>query len=149
MGLLRRARGDASLVVLGLGSLLAVQIALSGTHLLDERYSSERLIESLAGERLRFPRDPPFYSVEIFDQSVLFYLGRPVTMVGLKDELAPGIAAEPEKYIASVGEFLERWRTDAEAFAIMKPRLYEKLRREGLQARVLARDKERIILSRR
>ncbi|MGB5080420.1 MAG: glycosyltransferase family 39 protein [Burkholderiales bacterium] len=147
--LLRRGREEASLILLGLGSLVAAQIALSGTHLLDERYSSERLIESLVGESLRFPRAPPFYSVGVFDQSAPFYLGRTVTLVGLKDELAPGIAAEPEKYIASMDAFLERWQADPEAYAIMRPETYETLRHRGLQARVLVGDEERIIITRR
>ncbi|HET7201008.1 MAG TPA: glycosyltransferase family 39 protein [Burkholderiales bacterium] len=149
LGLLRRARPDASLAVLGLGSLLAAQLALSGTHAVDGRFSSERLIETITGETLRFPRDPPFYSVGSFDQSVPFYLGRSVTLVGYQDELAPGIAAEPEKYIGSVEEFLGRWRDHAEAFAIMTPRVYETLRREGLPGHVLARDAWRIIVARR
>jgi len=147
--LLRRARQEASLAVLGLGSLLAVQLALSGTHLLDERYSSERLVETVVGEKKQFPREPPFYSVASFDQSVPFYLGRPVTLVGYKDELAPGIAAEPGKYVGSVEEFLGRWDGHGEAFAIMTPHLYEKLRQQGLPGRVLARDTHRIIVARR
>jgi 4-amino-4-deoxy-L-arabinose transferase-like glycosyltransferase len=147
--LLRRSRQEASFAVLGLGSLLAVQIALSGTHVLDEHYSSERLMEGVVGEKLRFPREPPFYSVASFDQSVPFYLGRPVTLVGYKGELAPGIAAEPGKYVGSVDEFLERWQGHPEAFAIMTPLLYERLRKEGLPGRVLARDARRIIIARR
>ena len=147
--LLRRSRQEASLAVLGLGSLLAVQLALSGTHVLDEHYSSERLIETVAGEELQFPRDPPFYSVASFDQSVPFYLGRPVTLVGYQDELAPGIAAEPGKYVGSVDEFLGRWQGHAEAFAIMTPLLYEKLRREGLPGRIVARDARHIVIARR
>jgi 4-amino-4-deoxy-L-arabinose transferase-like glycosyltransferase len=147
--LLRRSRQEASLAVLGLGSLLAVQLALSGTHVLDGRYSSERLMETVVGEKLRFPREPPFYSVKSFDQSVPFYLGRPVTLVGYKDELAPGIAAEPGKYVGSVEEFLGRWDGHGEAFAIMTPLLYEKLRREGLPGRIVARDARRIIIARR
>jgi 4-amino-4-deoxy-L-arabinose transferase-like glycosyltransferase len=147
--LLRRSRQEASLAVLGLGSLLAVQLALSGTHLLDERYSSERLVETVVGEKKQFPREPPFYSVASFDQSVPFYLGRPVTLVGYKDELAPGIAAEPGKYVGSVEEFLGRWDGHGEAFAIMTPLLYEKLRREGLPGRIVARDARRIIIARR
>src|SRR5712691_10432129 len=109
LGLLRRTRDQASIAVLGLGSLLAAQLALSGTHVLDENYSSERLIETVAGRELRFPRDPPFYSVATFDQTVPFYLGRPVTLVGYKDELAPGIESEPGKYGGSVDEFVSRW----------------------------------------
>ena len=147
--LLRRSLQEASLAVVGLGSLLAVQIALSGTHVLDEHYSSERLMEAVVGDKLRFPREPPFYSVESFDQSVPFYLGRPVTLVGYKDELAPGIAAEPGKYVASVEEFLGRWDGHGEAFAIMTPYFYEKLKEQGLPGRVLARDARRIIVARR
>jgi 4-amino-4-deoxy-L-arabinose transferase-like glycosyltransferase len=147
--LLRREASGPSLAVLGLGSLIAVQLALSGTHLLDERYSSERTIESLTDRGLRFPREIPFYSVKIFDQSVTFYLGRPVTLVGLQDELAPGIAAEPEKYIASMDDFVGRWQRDAQAFAIMRPATYENLRRAGLPARVLVADPARIVIARR
>jgi 4-amino-4-deoxy-L-arabinose transferase-like glycosyltransferase len=147
--LLRRSRQEASLAVLGLGSLLAVQLALSGTHVLDEHYSPERLIEAVTGEELQFPRDPPFYSVASFDQSVPFYLGRPVTLVGYKDELAPGIAAEPGKYVGSVDEFLKRWQGHRDAFAIMTPLLYERLRREGLAGRIVARDAHRIIISKK
>jgi len=146
--LLRRGRGETSLAVLGLGSLLAIQLALSGTHVLDGHYSSERLIETVAGEKLRFPREPPFYSVATYDQSVPFYLGRPVTLVGYKGELAPGIAAEPGQYIGSIDEFLKSWREHTEAFAIMTPLLYEKLRPQGFPGRVLARDEWRVIISR-
>ena len=145
----RRAQQETSLAVLALGSLLAAQLTLSGTHVLDEHYSSERLIEPIAGTSLRFPGDAPFYSVASFDQSVPFYLGRAVTLVGYKDELAPGIAAEPGKYVGSVDEFLGRWREHAEAFAIMTPRLYETLRLQGLPGTVLARDSRWIIVARR
>src|SRR2546427_90570 len=149
LGLLRRTRREASIAVLGLGSLLAAQLALSGAHVLDENYSSERLIKPVAGRELRFPRDAPFYSVATFDQSVPFYLGRPVTLVGYRDELAPGIASEPGKYVGSVDEFVSRWQEHGEAFAIMEPPLYEKLRARGLSGRVLARDTRQIILARR
>ena len=106
-------------------------------------------MQAVVGEKLRFPRELPFYSVASFDQSVPFYLGRPVTLVGYKDELAPGIAAEPGKYVASVEEFLGRWDRHGEAFAIMTPHFYEKLKEQGLPGRVLARDARRIIVARR
>ena len=149
LALRRRAFAEPAFAAVALGSLLAAQLALSGTHVVDEHYSSERLIESITGEEMSFPRDPPFYSVGSYDQSVPFYLGRAVTLVAHQDELAPGIAAEPGKYIGSVGEFLTRWNEDREAFAIMAPRLYEKLSREGLPGHVLARDARWIIVARR
>jgi 4-amino-4-deoxy-L-arabinose transferase-like glycosyltransferase len=145
----RRALAEPAFAAVALGSLLAAQLALSGTHVVDEHYSSERLIESITGDRMSFPRDPPFYSVGSYDQSVPFYLGRAVTLVAHQDELAPGIAAEPGKYVGSVDEFVARWNEDREAFAIMAPRLYEKLRGEGLPGHVLARDARWIIVARR
>lgn len=147
--LIPRARDETVLAVVGLGSMLAMQISLSGTRVLDERYSSERLVASLTAERFAFPHDPPFYSVATFDHSLPFYLGRPVTLVAYADELAPGIAAEPEKYVDSIDEFVRRWQRHVDAYAIMKLPLYEKLRGEGLPGRVIARDSRRVIVSRR
>src|SRR3989475_4503947 len=50
---------------------------------------------------------------------------------------------------ASVEEFLGRWDGHGEAFAIMTPHFYEKLRLQGLPGRVLARDARRIVIARR
>jgi 4-amino-4-deoxy-L-arabinose transferase-like glycosyltransferase len=143
------ARRHGTFRVVGLGSLLSLQLALSGTHLLDARFSSERFIEAFVGEGKQFPPNPPFYSVATFDHSVPFYLGRPVTLVGHKDELGPGIASEPGKYVGSIGEFVARWDRDVDAFAIMTPSVYENLRTAGLPSRVVARDARRVIIARR
>jgi 4-amino-4-deoxy-L-arabinose transferase-like glycosyltransferase len=148
-GLLRRrVAPEASLAMVALGSLCAAQVALSGMHSFDEYYSSERLIETLAGDELRFPREPAFYSVATFDQSVPFYLGRSVTVVRYKGELAPGVAFEPGKHVASIDEFVSRWNEHGDAFAIMPPQVYEKLRAQGLPSRVLAQDARRVIIAR-
>jgi 4-amino-4-deoxy-L-arabinose transferase-like glycosyltransferase len=141
-------REQAAVALLGIGSLLALQLLISGTHLLDDRYSSERFVEGVVGEHKQFPAAAPFYSVACYDQSVPFYLGRPVTLVGHKDELAAGVAAEPAKYIGSIEEFVERWGRHAQAFAIMTPALYAKLQGQGLPSRVVARDELRVIIAR-
>jgi 4-amino-4-deoxy-L-arabinose transferase-like glycosyltransferase len=146
---LMRTRNNVSIPVLGLGSLLALQLALSGMHSVDGGYSSERFIEGVVGEKLSFPREWPFYSVATYDQSIPFYLGRPVTLVAYKGELAAGIAAEPEKYIGSLDEFVKRWLEDDQAFAVMARPLYEKLTQEGLPGRLLARDEQRAVIARR
>jgi hypothetical protein len=51
--------------------------------------------------------------------------------------------------VGSVDEFVRRWQEHGEAFAIMEPPLYEKLRAQGLPGRVVARDARQIILARR
>jgi len=147
--LFRRAMPERALAAAALGSVVAIQLALSGTHVVDEHYSSERLIEQIAGEKLRFASEAPFYSVGGYDQSVPFYLGRAVTLVAHKDELAPGIAAEPQKYVDTVDEFVRLWYLDRDAYAIMKPPLYQKLAREGLPGYILVRDARWVVVARR
>jgi hypothetical protein len=90
----------------------------------------------------------PFYSILKFDHSVPFYLERPVTLVGFKDELAPGIAAEPGKYVGSVEAFESLWREKADAYAIMTPAQFRLFIDEGLPMRPIASDARYIIVSR-
>lgn len=95
--------------------------------------SSERLIETLTGDRKPFRPDLPFYSVAQFDTSVPSYLGRPLTLVTTRGKLAPGIDTEPEKAIASVAEFERTWKAQKDqAYAILRPDTLVILRQRGL-----------------
>jgi hypothetical protein len=83
-----------------------------------------------------------------FDPSLPFYLGRPVVMVGYRSELGAGIAAEPYKFIDTVEEFSALWLARPDGYAVMTPRRFDELERSGLPMRVLARDSQRVIVSR-
>jgi len=72
-----------------------------------------------------------------------------VIPVAHADELAMGIALEPDKAIATVGEWKNRWEGADQAYAIMQPEQYEKLRRDGVPMVELARDPRRVIVARR
>jgi len=140
-----------ALAVVALSSLIASQSAALLAGHIDEYFSAERLIERLAGEEKRRPFRPdvPFYSVDMFDHTVPFYLGRTVTIVREEGELAWGIANAPVNYIATMEAFEERWRADAEAYAIMANATYDVLQGQGLPMRVADRDGRRVIVSRR
>ena len=51
--------------------------------------------------------DAPFYQVEMYDQTVPFYLGRTTTLVAIRDELGLGIDVEPARQIPTT-EALDR-----------------------------------------
>lgn len=145
-GRARHALG--SFVALCLASLVSMQLALSGLHKVDERYSAQDLVERFLGEGSRFAAEAPFYSVEYFDETLPFYLGRTLTLVGHRGELSQGIRAEPEKYIETRADFIQRWLDAPHAYATMRPALYSELREAGLPMRVLAVDAWRVIVAR-
>ena len=146
--MLRKSRVWAAFGAVAISSLVfwhAVSLAFSQ---LDDLYSSEQMIERLTDDRRPFAPDAPFFSLGSFDQSVPFYLGRPVTMVADKSELREGINAEPHKYVSSLSSFVERWNSAGQAYAIMSINDYEALRASGVAMRQVERDRRRVILSR-
>ena len=133
-----RKRALAALIVLGIGSLLAETGLLAGHDALSGYYSSQA-----AAARIRPLLTPgvPFYSVDWYDQTLPFYLGRTVSLVVIRGEMGFGIEQEPEKLIPTVEAFKQRWQDDRDAFALMPPDIYDRLEAEGLPMDVIARDK--------
>ena len=136
------------IAVLAAANLVALQILLGGAHVFDAYFSAEHAIDTFVDEKRPFPPEPPFYSVGMLDQSVLFYLERPVTLVAQKGELADGIAAEPGKYIEELGVFEARWRALDEAYAVMPPATYREYMAAGLPMTVMAHRSARVFVAR-
>ncbi len=148
-GVLRhRVAATARIALVAIANVAALQIILAGTHVFDAYFSAENAVDTFVGEDATFPRGPPFYSVGMLDQSVAFYLGRPTTQVAHEGEVANGIAAEPDKYIATMEEFERRWRAAAEAYAVMSPETFRKLTAAALPMTVMATDPRRIFVAR-
>jgi len=149
MGALRHRVGATTrIVILAAANVAALQILLGGAHVFDAYFSAERAIGTFVGEKRSFPPEPPFYSVGMLDQSVFFYLGRPVTLVAQSGELGDGIAAEPEKHIEELSVFEARWRALDEAYAVMSPATYHEYVAAGLPMTVMAIDPRRVFVAR-
>lgn len=119
-------------------------------HRTDAHFSSERLIEDLTNDTKPFQVHAPMFSVGQFDHSLPFYLGRPLTLVATRGELAPGIDAEPHKAIASITQFKKIWiDMSGQAFAVMSPAQYQDFLGVSLPMVKLAEDRRLIVVSRR
>jgi len=145
----RRERRTAGVLALAFSTLLFTQLAVSGYDTLAESRSSEPLLSRVVAEHGALRKDVPFYSVRMYDQTVPWYLGRTIIQVEHADELAMGIASEPERAIATVQAWTGRWQGIDQAYAIMPPDTFEALRREGLPMRVLGQDPRRVLVARR
>ncbi len=139
---------STAIVVLALGSLSAGILAMDGHDTQSRLSSTYHIVRDIEATNGPFDRNLPFYSVRMYDQTLPFYLKRPVTLVQHIDELTLGLAAEPEKGIAQVDDWKIRWIALEQGYAIMNPGNYAQFVIEGLPMRMLARDPRRVIVSR-
>jgi len=91
------------------------------------------------------------YSVGTYEQSLVFYLGRTVTLVAFEDEFAFGLKQQPQLWIPDMAEFVRRWRSDTAAgrrsVAIIRPEFVPALQRDGVPLRLLASDTRRALIA--
>ncbi|KVG32925.1 glycosyltransferase family 39 protein [Burkholderia diffusa] len=142
----RRAGVTAAITAFGAAWLAFGTIGGTGH---DEfgRYSSGALLApAVRAELAKLPPDTPFYSIEMLDHTFPFYVGHTTIMVQRQDELAFGISVEPNKWIPTVDQWIERWKQETHALAIMPPGQYDTLVKQGVPMRVIARDNRRVIV---
>ncbi len=146
---LRRGGRGSAVLTIAFSTLVAAQLLLTGYGAFAETRSSQPLLARISAAHGPFRADLPFYSVRMYDQTLPYYLGRTIIQVDHPDELEMGLASEPDKAIAQVSTWRAIWDRVPDAYAIMPPDDYAKLRRDGVPMRELGRDTRRVIVSRR
>lgn len=56
------------------------------------------------------------------------------------------MSVEPQKWIPSVDAWIERWKADRYALALIPPPTYDRLLKQGLPMQVIARDSRRVVV---
>lgn len=140
----RRNKPLAALTAMALGSLVGIQLIGTGHNALSPSYSAYYLVRAI-GPYL----DPavPLFSVQTYDQTLPFYLGRTVTLAAYQDEFGYGLKQEPRLGIPTIAEFERAWRQAPRALAIMEPVTYTMFKQKGLPMRIIARDLRRIVIA--
>jgi 4-amino-4-deoxy-L-arabinose transferase-like glycosyltransferase len=141
--LLLRGRRILAIVLVALGIVFSIDHLEDAYEELSPRQSGKLVAEKMQPWLSPATR---VYSVQHYEQSVPFYIGRTMTLVDYTDEFAPGIAAEPAKVIAHLRDFPPDWLRPGEALAIMQPGLLERLRAQGLPMQVLHEDPRRVLV---
>jgi len=93
-------------------------------------------------------RNAPLYSVATYDQSLVFYLQRTVTLVRYRGELDYGLNRAPEREIQDLDEFIGIWSSQSQAFAVMENGMYDELNRRGVAMRVVGRNFGKVLVAR-
>jgi 4-amino-4-deoxy-L-arabinose transferase-like glycosyltransferase len=142
--LFRRERRLSAVLSLACGGLTLSQLALSGHESLAPSLSAYHIVQQI---RDQLKPDTPFYFVETFDHTALFYLGRSVTMVSNMDELAVPIERAPRDFLPDAAAFARAWEADRDAFAMFNANdLPEFLKKYPVAMRVVAQDPRRVVV---
>jgi 4-amino-4-deoxy-L-arabinose transferase-like glycosyltransferase len=135
-------RRTAAVLAIGFSALLAEQALMMGHEELAPRSSFYQMAQEI---RPYLTPGVPFYSVGTYEQTLPFYLKRTVTLVAFADELAYGLAQEPQLWLPDIASFERAWRQQHYALAIMPPQLYEQLVAGGLPMREIARNRRHVV----
>jgi 4-amino-4-deoxy-L-arabinose transferase-like glycosyltransferase len=143
--LYRCLRGSVTpaLVAVCFSSLTAGQLAMMGHDSLARASSAYYLAQEI---RPWLKPGIPFYSVGTYEQTLPFYIKRPVTLVAFSDEMAYGLAQEPKLGLRTYAEFERAWRSSSYALAMMTPQTYAEFEKSGLPMQVIARDTRRVVI---
>jgi 4-amino-4-deoxy-L-arabinose transferase-like glycosyltransferase len=93
--------------------------------------------------------DVPIFAVQSYQQSLIFYLQRPMVLVDYRDEFDLGLTQDPSRGIATLRQFAEAWQPLSDGFAVMPPSTRDRLSVLGVPMREIARFPDRVIMSRR
>jgi len=136
------------IAMLSLASLGGLQLAVAGFDAFSTMRSTSAILHS-AQAAAPFAGNAPFYQVEMYDQTIPFYLGRTTRLVAFRDELSLGIDAEPAKQVPTTAAWIPEWQALEQGYAVMPPDSHARLVAAGVPMRELARDSRRIVVSRR
>jgi len=143
------AAKTSGIAALSLSMLIGLQLVFVGNDAFSRVRSAYQILEDAQranGQKL----DPafPVYQVRSYDQTLPFYLGRPTPLVDYRDEMGPGLDAEPRKGF-NEALFLEAWNAAPQAYALMPAATAVELAAKQVPMRELARDPRRVFVARR
>jgi len=142
--LLGRGRKLAAVALVAFGSLLAVTVGLRGHDYYGGRLKSSKAVVPQLASYLQ--ADTEVFAVRYYEQTLPFYLRRPVTLVDYRDEFSFGQDAEPSRWLPTLEAFIARWQALPRAAAMMSLGTYQELQQRQLPMRIAYQDPNRVVV---
>jgi 4-amino-4-deoxy-L-arabinose transferase-like glycosyltransferase len=150
LGLLhaRQLRRDLTVLTLAVASFASAQLILTGFEPYGDLRAGKEMVRKMQPE---LKPDTPIYSIFLYEQSMSYYLGRPVTLVAYWDEFTFGLQQQPELSIPTLEGFYQRWDAHTakqeKAMAIVGIKTLDMLKSHGVKLRVVAQDTRRVVIT--
>jgi len=144
----RRNEHERAVVALALAGFFTTHLMLAGFEPIGHVRSGVGMVPAIEAE---LTPTTPIYSVGMYEQSLTFYLQRPVILVDYLDEFEFGLQQQPALAIPTTAAFLEKWRRDAAAgvknIAITSDYVARGMQRGGEPVRIVASDARRTVIA--
>ncbi len=138
-----RGLRTAAVIGISLGTLALSQLAVLGHNVLAPASSAYHMAQLI---KPHLEAGVPFYSVHNYEQTLPFYIKRPLTLVEYADEMAFGLQQEPSLWLPDIPRFVKAWHSHSRALAIIVPSTYAKLEKDGLPMRVIAKNVRYVVV---
>lgn len=138
-----KLHGLRSIFSFASGFFLCTIIAGTGHETLGRAVSG---IDLATRVKALIPSNANIYSVRLLDHTMPFYLERTMIIVESPDELEFGVKQEPSLWMPSLDAFMERWKEDRTAYALMVPEQYTALQKINFPMLEVDRDSRRVIV---
>ena len=139
----------AGIAAMSLATMLTMQAVYTGSDVFRATRSAADLVTALENaNNPPYDRSAPFFQVRMYDQTLPYYLQRTTTLVDYRDELGPGLDAEPERGIAREADWIARWQALPQGYALMALDTRDAFAAAGVPMRVVASDTRRVLIAR-
>ena len=123
--LLLRHKKNLAISIFALCALLGIQMLSWGYQSISELRSSRAMAEAIQSYIDQSGKDTvEIYDVNRYDQSLPYYLGRTINLVGFTGELEFGINQEPQKWL-NEADFLPLWLNSDQAISVLTQTTYD------------------------
>jgi len=147
--ILLRHKKDAAIAVYSLCALLGVQMLSWGYQSISELRSSRVMAETIQSYIAKSGKsDVAIYDVNRYDQSLPYYLGHTINLVGFTGELEFGINQEPQKWL-SEADFLPIWLNSEQAISVLTQATYDQWQQQKVPMLTIYENSRYIAVARR
>ena len=134
----------AAVVSVAAAGLLSSQLIISGHESLAPVNSGYDFAAKL---KPLLTADNKLYCVDMYDQTLPFYLKRTCTLVAHEDEMAFGLTQEPRLRGPDLATFIDQFRQMPNAVAIVSPETYARFASQSIPMRVLVKTREHVAIA--
>jgi 4-amino-4-deoxy-L-arabinose transferase-like glycosyltransferase len=144
--LLLKDKKIPAISIYALCALLGIQMLSWGYQSISELRSSKKMAEAI--QAYIGNNSVEIYDVSRYDQSLPYYLGRTIKLVGFTGELEFGINQEPQKWINN-SDFLPIWLNSEQAISLLNQTTYDEWKQQQVPMRTIYENSRYIAVARR